>query len=89
MMFDDTLTKQDVLALVSLASKACLLAEEIDVPDKPLQTTDIKFIHQPVARLLFVAAAKQVRPILAKMDKTYPGMIPVPHDGKAWRVRNE
>lgn len=74
-MFDEEISKQDVLSLIALASKTCLLIEQ-----------DFK-IESGMERMQLRAAADQVRPILAKIDKAFPGLIPIPHDGVTWKER--
>lgn len=73
-------TLPETLVLMALASKAALLAEDMEnlSPDAPMD---------PMERLQFIAAAKDVRPILAKVDKENPGMVAIPHDGVAWKDR--
>lgn len=72
------MTMQEQMILVQLASKAALLAEN----DGATPINEME-------RLQFVAAADQVRPILARLDRDNPGLIPVPHDGMAWKRRDD
>ena len=66
---------QDQLLLLSLASHSALLAEKGCV-----FTNDVE-------RDQFIALANSARPILAKIDKDNPSMIPIPHDGTPWTER--
>ncbi len=66
---------QDELKLIALASKAALVAETNGIFDNPVEQEQ------------FIEAAKEVRPILARLDETQPGFIPVPHDGVPWKDR--
>ncbi len=74
------LTLPESLVLLALASKAALLAEDLETysPDNPME---------PMERLQFIAAARDVRPILAKVDKENPGLVAIPHDGIHWKDR--
>jgi len=73
-------TLPETLVLMALASKAALMAEDMEKydPNEPMD---------PVERVQFIAAAKDVRPILARVDKENPGMVAMPHDGVAWKDR--
>jgi hypothetical protein len=71
------MTNQEQLTMIALASKAALLAEN----DGLIPSNDME-------RIQFVAAAEQVRPILARLDADWPGLIPVPHDGRGWKMRD-
>lgn len=33
------------------------------------------------------AAIKEAVRVLGRVDRDYPGMVPVPHDGKTWKER--
>ena len=74
------ITLPETLVLMAMASKAALLAEDFEKysPDNPMD---------PMERLQFIAAAHDVRPILAKVDKENPGLVAIPHDGVAWKDR--
>ena len=69
------LTTQEIMTLIQLCSKACLI--------KP---TDVR-VDNIMERTQFGAAQKQVVPILARLDNEYPGLMPVPHDGVEWKDR--
>ncbi len=64
-----------IMALLALASKAALLAEEEGVFTNEME------------RVQFLAAARDTRPILAAMDVKFPGLVAVPHDGVQWKDR--
>jgi len=73
-------TLPETLVLMALASKAALMAEDMEIydPDEPMD---------PIERVQFIAAARDVRAILARVDKENPGMVAIPHDGVAWKDR--
>ena len=69
------ITLPETLALLGLASKAALLEE-----------TDGIFTND-MERMQFLAAAQEVKPILARVDEENPGLVAIPHDGVAWKDR--
>ena len=81
---DPLITNPEAMLLLALASKAALVAEDLEKysPDNPTFPT-------PMERAQFVATASEVRAILARLDKEWPGLIPVPHDGVTWKNRVE
>ncbi len=80
---DPLITNPEAMLLLALASKAALVAEDLEnSPDNPTFPTHME-------RAQFVATASEVRAILARLDKEWPGLIPVPHDGVTWKNRVE
>ncbi len=82
-MSDDPLvTKSEAMLLLALASKAALMAEDFEKysPDNPMD---------PMERAQFIAAAQETRVVLARLDKEFPGLVAVPHDGVQWKNRVE
>ena len=69
------ITAQELLTLIGLCSKACL------VPPNKIAFDD------PMEGLQFIASQAQVIPILERLDEKYPSLIPVPHDGVPWKDR--
>lgn len=72
---DHLLSKTEELTLIGLASKAALLAENDGVFTNAME------------RVQFVSAASNVRGILSRLDADWPGLVPVPTDGVAWKNR--
>ncbi len=72
---DPIATNPEIMALLGLASKAALLAEELGVFTNEME------------RVQFIAAANDARPILARLNVEFPGLIAVPHDGVQWKDR--
>ncbi len=75
-------TNAQIMALMALASKSALLAEDLEKfsPDNPV-------FPEYMERVQFIQAAKDARPILAEMDEKFPGLVAVPHDGVQWKDR--
>ena len=75
-------TNPEAMLLLALASKAALLSEDMEnlSPDAPMEYME---------RLQFIAAAKETRVILARLDTDFPGLVAVPHDGVQWKDRDE
>ena len=71
------LTTQEIMTLIQLCSKACVIHPHKIMFDKLLEGEQ------------FTAAQKEVIPILAKLDEEYPGLMPIPHDGVPWREREK
>lgn len=71
------LTTQEIMTLIDLCSKVCVIR-----PHKIMFSSPIK-----IKKEQFMAAQKQVIPILKRLDEEYPGLMPVPHDGVEWKDR--
>ena len=67
------LTTQEIMLLIDLASKACMI---------PPVT-----IENWVDGAQFSASQNRVMSLFAKLDREYPGLMPVPHDGVEWKNR--
>lgn len=70
------LNTQEIMALVQLCSKACLLDAH-------------KITDGHIEQIQFHVAQNAVVPILGRLDKEYPGLMPVPHDGVSWKDRSD
>ena len=69
------MTLQERMTVLSLASKCVEMLED-----------EAALLH-PVNRQQLAALAKQVRPILVRLDREWPAMLPLPHDGVCWSER--
>lgn len=69
-----SMTLQERMRILSLASKSAEMLEG----DGPPTMIDVK---------QWKALAKDVRPILARLDHDWPAMLPLPHDGVRWTER--
>ena len=74
-------TNPEAMLLLAIASKAALMAEDMEnlSPDAPME---------PMERVQFIQAAKDTRAVLARLDKEFPGLVAVPHDGVQWKDRD-
>lgn len=72
-------TNLEAMLLVALASKAALVAEDLD--------NAVPVLSNHMERVQFIALAREVRAVLARLDAEFPGLIPVPHDGVQWKDR--
>lgn len=77
------LSKQQQMTAINLLSKTCLLAEKIEQDEVIARCV---FDNQ-IEKLQFQEVADMVRPILAMLDKEWPGLMPIPHDGIPWKKR--
>jgi hypothetical protein len=77
------LDKRQQMTAINLLSKACLLAEKMEDNEAIARAA---FDNQ-IERLQFMEAAEQVRPLLAMLDRQWPGLMPIPHDGVPWKKR--
>lgn len=76
------ITNPEAMLLLALASKSALLAESLEEhPNSPA-------FPEYMEKVQFIAAAKETRVILTRLDKEFPGMVPVPHDGVQWKDRD-
>ena len=68
-----------LMTLIAMASKACehmgAFAHGLSVEGKEIE------MRQIVAMLTPTIDA------LGKLDKEFPGMLPLPHDGRSWKER--
>ena len=71
------ISTQEIITLIGLCSKICVVHPHKIMFDRPMEGEQ------------FMAAQKQVRPILKRLDEEYPGLMPVPHDGVGWKDRGE
>jgi hypothetical protein len=69
------LTPQDLLTLLSLVSKACLIPENLPTSEDHFENAQ------------FRAAVTQCVPILKRFDAENRSLLPVPHDGTPWSER--
>ena len=69
------LTLPEMMTLLRLASRTCLLAE-----------ANGEFGDE-IERQQFIALAKDARPILRKVDRENPGFLAIPFDGLCWKDR--
>jgi hypothetical protein len=69
------MTLPERMLILSFASKSAEMLEE-SLPPK-----DIRNLEQ------WQALAADIKPILAKLDRDWPSMLPMPHDGRSWSER--
>jgi hypothetical protein len=70
------MTLGERMMLLSFASKALELIEANDLPpSNPMNYTQLTYLGE------------QIHPILARLDRDYPAMISLPHDGVSWKDR--
>lgn len=69
----------ETLTLIRVASKAAEFSVEL--------TAALAASH-PVDSDQFGFDLHQVKTVLANLDRAYPGVVPVPHDGKTWAERD-
>ena len=75
----------EILALMSMASRAALLAEELEAnADEPIFHP---ILSNDMERIQFIAAGKNTAKILARVDREAPGLVPLPHDNIPWADR--
>ena len=68
-------TIQEMLLIISFACKSAEMLEAPLPPPSPANMTQWQEL------------AKQVKPILARIDNENPSLLPLPHDGVAWADR--
>jgi len=69
------MTLPERMLMLSFVSKSVEMLEA-DLPPE-----DIRNLQQ------WQALAIDVKPLLAKLDKDWPSMLPMPHDGRSWSER--
>jgi len=69
------LSVQELLAILSFASKSAEMLGQKNPPYNPVDLAQWK------------ALAKEAEKILARFDRDNPAMLPLPHDGLAWKDR--
>ena len=69
------MTLQERMLILSFASKSAEMLESKLPPENIMNWRQ------------WNALADEARPILARLDKDWPSMLPVPHDGRSWSER--
>lgn len=69
------MTLQERMAILSFASKS---AEMLEEPLPPENRANL---------IQWQALSQDARKILARLDREWPSMIPMPHDGRSWSER--
>jgi len=70
------MTLQERMAVLSFASKSLELLERNDLP--PSNYMDLE---------QWQALGKLARDVLMRLDKAWPALLPMPHDGISWSER--
>jgi hypothetical protein len=65
--------------LLSLASKACEFEEQM--------ANGLLSEQRDFEASQYRAAASSAKRVLSQLDRENPGLLPLPHDGVAWRDR--
>lgn len=76
-MFD--LSPPMIMTLIACASKACEFKKEFLI--------GVESVGKIVEGQQIDSILSNTMKLLADMDEIYPGIVPVPHDGIAWKER--
>lgn len=72
------LSSQQIMILIQIASKACEFEKEF-----------IKGLAPNIVVADQVSAAiNQAIIVFGQLDETYPGLMPLPHDGISWKEKS-